>query len=188
MLEEFIKLETEYLSTMPLDVVKAKRSNEKQNDQKLFQLTKSTEPKKRADSKTSKSGMSVRSGRSGRSGRSSRFTTSSRGSGRSRRDKHESADTQKDRSVGISSRSSTDALVTYDQKQLENKVNDGYKSSENSVEPRHQQDRSGSEENKSREEKKDVSPIQLKQKLPAIDRSEAHQLKPQTGIQRVLNY
>ena len=29
MLEEFIKLETEYLSTMPLDVVKAKRVNEK---------------------------------------------------------------------------------------------------------------------------------------------------------------
>ena len=39
-LEEIIKIETEYLSTMPLNISKAKKSNEKQNEGKLIKLTK----------------------------------------------------------------------------------------------------------------------------------------------------
>ena len=40
MLEDIIKIENEYLSTMPIEVVKAKRSNERKQDAKLLKLTK----------------------------------------------------------------------------------------------------------------------------------------------------
>ena len=76
MLEEQIKLETEYLSTMPLDVFKAKQSNVKKKD--LLSLIKFAEFNKKTRSKNSKSG------------KSSRYTNSSRGSVRSKRDKTES--------------------------------------------------------------------------------------------------
>ena len=58
MLEEQIKLEKEYLSTMPLDMAKAKQSNEKKKD--LQSLVKFTEFKKKTKSKKGRSSKSSR--------------------------------------------------------------------------------------------------------------------------------